>query len=429
MKLESTSPHPTPNLHQLPNLAVLLGQIEQQLLERGDLGILSVTVIQRRDGGQDENWEDYETILREISVFLERFSHQRLRSSDIVLVPILAGNTFVVLIGPPREARALHSTDVVAVRQRLALDLSAHISRQLSHTIAERFGVYVGGSLMHHDASVDSDRIIYRALEEAIADALNQQKREEEQHALHLRHILEAGEVSTVYQPVVDVVARRVIGYEALTRLPRAQFETPDVLFKVANQQGVLWSLERLCRKRALEHLPQLEQGQLLFLNIEPDSMHDPELRASEFLDEIKRSGLDPRNLVLEVTEHAAVKDFPALRKVIDDIRALGFRLAMDDVGAGYSGLQTIAEIRPDYIKVDMTLVRDMHLDPFKRELITTIRRFTDNTGIVLVAEGVESVAELQSLADAGVRCAQGFLFARPSSPPQTPDWTWLPRR
>ena len=289
--------------------------------------------------------------------------------------------------------------------------------------------MYVGGSLMHHDASVDPDRIIYRALEESIADALNQQKREQKQHALHLRNILDAGAVSTVYQPVVDVVARRVIGFEALTRLPQAQFETPDVLFKAANEQGVLWSLERLCRKRALEHLPQLEEGQLLFLNIEPDSMHDPELRDSEFLDEIKRAGLDPRSLVLEVTEHAAVKDFAALRKVIDDIRALGFRLAMDDVGAGYSGLQTIAEIRPDYIKVDMTLVRDMHLDRFKRELITTIRRFTDNTGIILVAEGVENVAELQSLTEAGVRCAQGFLFARPDSPPNIPDWSWLPRR
>jgi EAL domain-containing protein (putative c-di-GMP-specific phosphodiesterase class I) len=429
MKLESTSPQPTPNLHQLPNLAVLLGQIEQQLGERGDLGILSVTVIRRGDSGQDENWEDYETILREISVFLERFSHQRLRSSDIVLAPILAGNTFVVLIGPPREARSLHTTDVIAVRQRMMLDLTAHIGRELSHTVAERFGVYVGGSLMHHDTSVDSERIIYRALEEAIADALNQQKREEKQHAIHLRNILEAGDVSTVYQPVVDVVARRVIGFEALTRLPRAQFETPDVLFKAANEQGVLWSLERLCRKRALENIPRLKQDQLLFLNIEPDSMHDPELRDSGFLDAIEGAGLSPRSLVLEVTEHAAVKDFAALRRVLEDIRALGFRLAMDDVGAGYSGLQTIAEIRPDYIKVDMTLVRDMHLDPFKRELITTIRRFTDNTGIVLVAEGVENVDELQSLAEAGVRCAQGFLFARPNSPPHDPDWTWLPRR
>ena len=100
----------------------------------------------------------------------------------------------------------------------------------------------------------------------------------------------------------------------------------------------------------------------------------------------------------------------------------------MDDVGSGYAGLQTIAEMRPDYLKVDMALVRNMHLDSFKQELIATIRRFTDNTGIVLVAEGVENVEELESLTRAGVRCAQGYLFSRPDSPPLPPDWDWLRR-
>jgi EAL domain-containing protein (putative c-di-GMP-specific phosphodiesterase class I) len=164
----------------------------------------------------------------------------------------------------------------------------------------------------------------------------------------------------------------------------------------------------------------------LLFLNIEPDSIYDPQLRQESFLREITKRGLDPSGVVLEITEHAAVRDFAMLRRALDDLRALGYQLAMDDVGSGYSGLQAIAEMRPDYLKADMALVRDMHLDPFKRELMATIRRFTDNTGIVLVAEGVESVAELRSLAEAGVRCAQGFLFAQPAFPPDQPDWSWL---
>jgi EAL domain-containing protein (putative c-di-GMP-specific phosphodiesterase class I) len=126
---------------------------------------------------------------------------------------------------------------------------------------------------------------------------------------------------------------------------------------------------------------------------------------------------------VFEVTEHAAVRDFASLRRVLEEIRAVGFRLAMDDVGSGYAGLQTIAEIRPDFLKIDMSLVRDLHLDPIKRELISTILRFSESTGIAIVAEGVESEAELVSLADTGVRCAQGFLFAEPDSPPRAPDW------
>ena len=108
------------------------------------------------------------------------------------------------------------------------------------------------------------------------------------------------------------------------------------------------------------------------------------------------------------------------------DLRKLGFRLAMDDVGSGYSGLKSIAEIRPDYLKIDMSLVRDLHLHSIKRELISTIRRFSDSTGIIIVAEGVEAEAEVASLSEVGVRCAQGYLFAEPDSPPRAPDWKAL---
>jgi EAL domain-containing protein (putative c-di-GMP-specific phosphodiesterase class I) len=224
------------------------------------------------------------------------------------------------------------------------------------------------------------------------------------------------------------MVERRVIGFEALTRPPQKQFSSPELLFKTAHREGVLWPLERICRRHALENLPPLTDGQLLFLNTEPESIFDPALRESTFIRQMKQAGLDPNHLVLEVTEHAAVEDFASLRRALDEIRSMGFLLAMDDVGSGYAGLQAIAEMRPDYLKIDMTLVRGMHLDPFKRELIATIRRFADSTGIVLVAEGVEQIAELESLAEVGVRCAQGYLFARPGSPPGQPDWDWLLR-
>jgi EAL domain-containing protein (putative c-di-GMP-specific phosphodiesterase class I) len=111
----------------------------------------------------------------------------------------------------------------------------------------------------------------------------------------------------------------------------------------------------------------------------------------------------------------------------LERFRSQGFRLALDDVGSGYAGLHAIAEVGPDFIKADMHLVRGIHESPIKRELIDTIRRFSDSTGITLVAEGVESGEELQALLDVGVRCAQGFLFARPGAPPPFPDWKSVP--
>jgi EAL domain-containing protein (putative c-di-GMP-specific phosphodiesterase class I) len=218
-------------------------------------------------------------------------------------------------------------------------------------------------------------------------------------------------------------VDRRVIGFEALTRVGSGRFENIEMLFKAAEANDALWSLERLCRRKALESVPRIAGDQLLFLNIEPDSIHDPQLTGPPFLGALADAGLVPQQVVLELTEHSAVKDFVAFRQTLERFRSLGFRLAMDDVGSGYSGLQAIAEIAPDFIKADMNLVRGLHTSPIKRELIDTIRRFSDSTGITLVAEGVESPEELAALVAVGVRCAQGFLFARPGAPPLHPDW------
>ena len=200
-------------------------------------------------------------------------------------------------------------------------------------------------------------------------------------------------------------------------------------MFRAARDTGVLWELERLCRRSGLKLAPDLAEHQLLFLNIEPDSIHDPELCGAAFLEQIRYAGLQPKQIVLEVSEHVAVRDFPAFRRALERNRDLGFRVAMDDVGSGYAGLQAIAELFPDFLKVDMALVRNLHQHPIKRELIATIRRFSDRTGIRLVAEGVELPEELESLVETGVRWAQGFLFAHPAADPQQPDWTELLRK
>jgi EAL domain-containing protein (putative c-di-GMP-specific phosphodiesterase class I) len=392
----------------------------------GELGLLSVTLLGRGEGDSDDGWQHYQTILDEIASFLPEFSRRALRRSDRLLDPVISGNSFFVLLTPPRDDRSLNRTDLASVRNRLLRDLNTHLSRCMPRAALESFQPYVGAALVRHDSSIDPRRIIYRGVEEAIADAMLQREREHRQRTVYLRRILRGGHVRAVYQPVVDLVERRVIGYEALTRLRREQFRSPDQLFRVAHESGALWTLERLCRQRALESLPPIDGDQLLFLNIEPDSIFDPELRDRTFLRQMERAGLAPQRVVLEVTEHAAVRDFASLKRVLDDTRAIGFRLAMDDVGSGYAGLQSIAEIHPEFLKIDMSLVRDLHRHPIKRELIETIRRFSESTGIAIVAEGVESEAEMRTLSDVGVRCAQGFLFAEPDSPPRAPDWSQL---
>ena len=408
---------------ELPRLEDVLASAGAELTANGGVGLISVTVLQRRHLEQGPGWQAYDAIIREITIFLKSYRESRMRHNDRLFEPSVNGNSFALVLEPPRHGRPLELGDIARVRARLKRGLKVHLARSVSREVAESFGWYVGASLIGSSPDIAFERIVHRALEESFADALREKEREGRRHAVQLARVLHLGLVRSVYQPVVDIVERRVIGYEALTRVGSGRFENVEMLFKAAEANDALWALERLCRRKALEGLPHLDDGQLLFMNIEPDSIHDPQLTGPEFLDGLAEAGLTPSQVVLELTEHSAVRDFVAFRRMLERYRGLGFRLAMDDVGSGYSGLQAIAEIAPDFIKADMHLVRGLHTSTIKRELIDTIRRFADSTGITLIAEGVESTEELAALVAVGVRCAQGFLFARPGAPPAIPDW------
>ena len=419
----------SPEREDLPLLATVLENAADRIASYAEIGLLSVTVLQRRHVEQGTGWQAYDAIVREIATFLREYRRERMRREDRLFEPSVSGNSFALLLEPPRHGRALSEADLARVRMRLRRGLKVHLARRLPKEVGESFGWYVGAVLMRNDPSVRTERIVHRALEESFADALREKEREGRRNAVQLARILHLGLVKSVYQPIVDIKSQRVMGFEALTRVGSGRFETIEMLFKAAEANDVLWSLERLCRRKALEGLPPIGRDQMLFLNIEPDSIHDPQLSGGEFLDLLARAGLTPTQVVLELTEHSAVRDFVAFRRTLERFRTQGFRLAMDDVGSGYSGLQAIAEIAPDFIKADMHLVRGLHESSIKRELIDTIRRFTDSTGITLVAEGVECAEELEALLRVGVRCAQGYLFARPGSPPLDPDWTEVVRK
>jgi EAL domain-containing protein (putative c-di-GMP-specific phosphodiesterase class I) len=414
---------------ELPRLESILEGAGLRLSASGAIGLISVTVLQRRRVEQGTGWQGYDVIIREIGSFLRAFHGERMRRDDRLFEPSLNGNSFALLLEPPRGGRDPDASALARVCARIKRGLKAHLSRSLPREVGASFGSYVGAALVQTEHGIPFERIVHRALEESFADALREKEREGHRRSIQLARVIHLGLVRSVYQPVVDIVDRRVIGFEALTRVGKGRFENVETLFKAAEANDALWSLERLCRRRALEGVPALEPDQLLFLNIEPDSAHDPQLTGPQFLDGLAEAGLSPRQVVLELTEHSAVRDFVAFRRTLERFRALGFRLAMDDVGSGYAGLQAIAEIAPDFIKADMHLVRGLHANSIKRELIDTMRRFSESTGITLVAEGVESSDELAALVDVGVRCAQGFLFARPGAPAPFPRWESVPNK
>jgi EAL domain-containing protein (putative c-di-GMP-specific phosphodiesterase class I) len=388
--------------------------------------VLSINVLQSSAIERVTGWKAFDSIVRDVGRFLASIKTIHLRREDFVSEVMISGNAFVILLAPPRARNRMELADLCRVRDRLHGKLKRFLARRLPPEISERFICFVGASLVKNDPSMRAERIVYRALDEAQADSLAERQRASQRHLVALNEVLASRLISSVYQPIVDIFGRRLVGWEALSRPTGGNFDNIEQLFKAAYESQSIWPLERLCRDRAMEGLHDLKDGELLFLNVEPDSIYDPQFRSDRTLRLLQQARLTPERVVLEMTEHSAVKDFTAFRQTLTYFRSLGFRLAIDDMGSGYSGLVSVAEIQPEFVKIDMSLIRDLHTRPLKRELVDTINRFSRNSGIQVIAEGIETVEELEVLREIGVSMGQGYLFARPGSPPPEPDMTHL---
>lgn len=231
-----------------------------------------------------------------------------------------------------------------------------------------------------------------------------------------LSGILSMGNVTTAFQPIVDLHSGQITAYEALTRIdPRHGYAHPGELFDAALRTGRIWELESLTRRVALAAATALPSEVKLFLNTSPPVFAD-----ARFVDELSRCvaetpGLSPARVVIEITEVADEAWTERLFAPADALKAAGFGIAIDDVGAGTSGLNRIMRLRPHWLKLDREFTRGVENDAFRQNLISFFAHFARMSGVQVIAEGIETEQQLSSLANLGVRHGQGYLLARPA--------------
>ena len=226
--------------------------------------------------------------------------------------------------------------------------------------------------------------------------------------------------LSIVLQPIVDLRTGSVAGYEALSRPhDTARFPHAGVLYESAEQVGLLAEVESLARRLAMERVRHLPRNLTLFINNSPAVFY-----GSDFVDrltaEMESTGVDPTRIVLEVTERTPLdnKREPMCQLRVIDLRERGFQVAIDDVGAGDSGLNRIMAIRPNWLKLDRELIQSIEFDPLKQHLLRFFVHFARLSSVGLIAEGIERTEELQTLINLGVQYGQGFLLGRPVPEP-----------
>ncbi len=228
----------------------------------------------------------------------------------------------------------------------------------------------------------------------------------EARHAL-IQNVLDENLLRANFQPIVNLIDQSVKGFEALARFNTDPYRTPDQWFADASQIGRGVELELEAIKRSLEGAKKLPATCSVGLNVSPECL------MSDALSDVL-AFRDPSQIILEVTEHAQVADYTHLINCIAHFKKAGYRLAVDDAGAGYSSLNHIVQLQPDIIKLDISLTRDIHLDQVRRSLGHALVFFAKETNAEIVAEGIETQGEMKTLAELGVDFGQGYFFAKP---------------
>jgi len=230
-----------------------------------------------------------------------------------------------------------------------------------------------------------------------------------------LNRILEEKNIITVYQPIISLKDGQIYGFEALTRIfDKTQKVNIEHIFKIADKMNKLWELETLCRKNALKNAKKIKPEMKLFLNVNPNIIHDKNFKNGFTKNRLIKYGLDFLDIVFEITERNAIIDMEAFLGSIDHYKKEEFKIAIDDVGSGYSGLNTINNVRPDLIKIDMNLIRNIDKDELKQHLCKAMVDFGKNTGIKVIVEGIETKEELQTLIKMDVEFGQGYFLGTP---------------
>jgi EAL domain-containing protein (putative c-di-GMP-specific phosphodiesterase class I) len=386
------------------------------LVKQGSLGLLLVDVsalgqIEHQYGSS--SFARVMTMARDLVLELRG---QEVRAGDILCLNDRGGDAFLIFFSPSRSEGPLKVADLRVAAERV----EGHINRKLARLASPYLGslrrVTVGFALAFYNPLVMPERLVTRLVEEAWSCVRVQRAQRELQSRCDLQDVLLTDQLSTVFQPIMDLRRRTALGYEALSRGPAGSvYQMPRRLFEMAERADLVFELDRKCRRRALASATKLPPSAMLFVNVYPSAMYDPEFQGAALVRLVEAQGLIPNRVVLEITEKAAIENYEIFADALGELIHLGFSIAVDDVGAGYSGLEKIAHLHPHYLKFDRELIRDIDSSFIRREMTRALKSFADSIGSEIIAEGVERQSELDTLIELGVPFGQGFLLGRPS--------------
>ncbi|HSF14298.1 MAG TPA: EAL domain-containing protein [Vicinamibacteria bacterium] len=398
----------------LPTYEELADELSHCLVRNGYLACILLDVADGMHLRQERDALLYSRLMDLVISEIRQLRGNRLRAGDLLAVTEAEGEAVLIFLIPRQESGQPTPEHLREIAARIQTALMQRLARAKWSPCP--FPLRVGFSFGIHNPLVHAKLSLRRMVDESRKMARLDYEVREAESKQRLQHVILSGEISIVFQPIVELGNGAIYGFEALSRGPKGTaMESPLALFEQATNANLLFELDHVCRKRAIRSSSRLAAGHQLFINTLPFSVRDPHFRGKYLLELFEGTNLRPEQIVLEVTEQIAIDDYAGY---VDEMRYfsdMGCQCAIDDVGAGYSGLEKMLQIRPDYLKLDMHLIRGIDGSSVKQEIVRAFQIMARKIGARIIAEGIETREEMKVLRDLGLDYGQGYLIGRPA--------------
>jgi diguanylate cyclase (GGDEF)-like protein len=325
------------------------------------------------------------------------------------------GDGYLIVLSP---RTGQNRVDLEALGTQVERAVEQALAPMVSELMREQPRITVGTARVLGNSMLRPERLIARLAADAADSAKLARGRTALRDKATLQDIILGDGLTSVYQPIVDLGTGDIFGYEALTRGPRGTaLESPATLFAIADEVDLTVELDRACFRGALRSAINLEPVHRLFVNLLPMSFYDAGFIEIEVGNLLSAAGLTPANIVFEITERLAIENFATFKRALGAYTAMGFGVAIDDVGTRHSNLETVMSLRPHFIKISDVLVRGIARSTVRREMLRSLRHIAATIDAVVVAEGIEAAEDVAVLRDLGLRYGQGYYMARPGPP------------
>lgn len=402
---------------EIPSFRDTQPDVVAMMRNQGGLGVLLFDFhhlgrVERQFGGGAYHglWAQVQPILGEVK--------EQVRTNDVLVRDERDSDLFMLFLASRRHGKPTFvASDIRKLCDRLEEFITPRVARLMLPYFRDRPRVDVGYAFVLWTPLEGEDRQLLRLIDDARAStALRRRIRERDERESVLQ-IIYNRDLWTAFQPIVEMESRQVMGFEALARGPRGtDLEYPAALFGLASRFGLVDDLERACRKQSFVDWQSFGAPARLFINTVPATVRDTTFLGRGVLDYLGPS-LSPQFVTLEITEGQVIANINLYREAMHSFIEMGFTFAIDDLGAGYSGLETLATLGASYLKIDMGLVREVHQKRVNQQVVKAILELGAGVGSAVIAEGIETREEAETLKDLGLRYAQGYLFGRPRDP------------